>query len=131
MKRITEELIQEAIKYGVKRTDAERGYYICCCSDYGNGATHIQKIDEMDIFLSDWQAALQAEKDGIKIIRDLLLPIEHDAPYIDNPTNRLLLQPFVIGTIVPAQTRIMEDTTPLTHLDGYLRRHRGIDRRIT
>lgn len=117
MKRITEELIQEAIKYGVKRTDAERGYYICCCSDYGNGATHIQKIDEMDIFLSDWQAALQAEKDGIKIIRDLLLPIEHDAPYIDNPTNRLLLQPFVIGTIVPAQTRIMEDTTPLTHLD--------------
>lgn len=117
MKRITEELIQEAIKYGVKRTDAERGYYICCCSDYGNGATHIQKIDEMDIFLSDWQAALQAEKDGIKIIRDLLLPIEHDAPYIDNPTNRLLLQPFVIGTIVPAQTRIMEDTTPLPHLD--------------
>ena len=117
MRKITEELIQEAIKYGVKRTDAERGYYICCCSDYGNGATHIQKIDEMDIFLSDWQAAFQAEKDGIKIIRDLIFPIEHDAPYIDNPTNRLLLQPFVIGKVVPAQPRLMTDPTPLPHLD--------------
>ena len=117
MRKITEELIQEAIKYGVKRPAAERGYYICCCSDYGNGATHIQKIDEMDIFLSDWQAAFQAEKDGIKIIRDLIFPIEHDAPYIDNPTNRLLLQPFVIGKVVPAQPRLMTDPTPLPHLD--------------
>ncbi|MBQ7757913.1 LPD16 domain-containing protein [Anaerotignum sp.] len=111
MRQITEELIQEAIRYGVKRTDAEHGYYIACCSDYGNGATHIERIDVMDIFLNDWHAALQAERDGIKIIRDLVFPVEHDAPYIDNPTNRLLLQPLVLREVVPSQRR-MESQFP-------------------
>lgn len=105
MRTITEEMIQDALKYGIKRADAERGYYKSCCSDYGNGATHIQRIDEMDVFFSDWDAAAQAEKDGIKIIRDLVLAAEHDAPYIDTPANRLLLKPFILRKIDPEQQR--------------------------
>lgn len=90
---ITEEMIQEAMAYDVARKDAERGFYISI-SDYGNGATHIQRIDVMDVFASDWEAAAQAESYGIKIIRDMLLPEEHIAPYIDTPDNRFLLKPL-------------------------------------
>lgn len=98
MNTITEEMIQDAIVYGVDEKDARRGYTISM-SDYGNGATHIQKIDAMDVFRNDWAAAEQAERDGIKIIRDLVLPAEHNAPYIDTPANRLLLKPFVLKQI--------------------------------
>ena len=48
-------------------------------------------------FASDWEADDQAEKDGIKIIRDLMLPREHQAPYIDTPENRMLLADLVIS----------------------------------
>ena len=91
---ITEEMIAEAIEYGVNRKDAERGYYISI-SGYGNGATHIQRIDVMDAFQSDWEAAKKAEADGIPIIRDMLLPEEHTAPYIDTVENRFLLKPLI------------------------------------
>ena len=60
-------------------------------SDYGNGATHIERLDIMGVFDSDAEAAEQAEKDGIKIIHDIELPEEHVAYYIDTPENRELL----------------------------------------
>ena len=61
MKKITEELITEAMENGFTREDAERGYGVFT-SDYGNGAEHIQRLDCMMIFDSDDEAAEQAEK---------------------------------------------------------------------
>lgn len=94
MRKINDEMIKEAIKEGWAEEDARKGYSIFT-SDYGNGATHIEKIDDMDAFESDDEAAEQAERDGIKIIHDLELPEEHRAAYIDTPENRELLKDLV------------------------------------
>ena len=91
MKKITEELITEAMENGFTREDAEKGYAIFT-SDYGNGAEHIQKIDSMDVFEDDNEAAEQAERDGIKIIHDMEFDDENSAAYIDTPENRELLK---------------------------------------
>ena len=91
MKKITDEMVKEAVKDGFLEEDARRGYSIFT-SDYGNGATHIERIDIMEVFESDAEAAEQAEKDGIKIIHDIELPEEHIAAYIDTPENRELLK---------------------------------------
>ena len=95
MKQITEEQVQEAIAYGISEKGARRGYYIAC-STYGNGATHIERIDYMNVFYTDKEAAVQAELDGIKLIHDMLFPAEHDAAYLDTPYNRLLLQSLAL-----------------------------------
>lgn len=95
MKEITEEKIREALAYGISEKDARRGYYIAC-STYGNGATHIERIDYMNVFFSDKEAAAQAERDGIKLIHDMQFPAEHDAAYLDTPCNRLLLQSLAL-----------------------------------
>lgn len=94
MKNITEDNILNAIENGWNEEDARRGYAICV-SDYGNGAEHIEKIDIMDVFEDDEEAAEQAEKDGIKIIHDIELPEEHRAAYIDTPENRELLKSLI------------------------------------
>ena len=62
MKTITKGMVNEAIKNGFSREDAERGYGIFT-SDYGNGAEHIERLDCMMVFESDGKAAEQAEKD--------------------------------------------------------------------
>lgn len=95
MRKITDKMVQQAIKAGWSKEDAKRGYAVCV-SDYGNGAHHIEKIDMMDVFSSDSEAADQAEKDGIKIIHDLNLPEEHAASYIDTPENRKLLYNLIV-----------------------------------
>ena len=95
MKKITEELITEAMENGFTREDAERGYGVFT-SDYGNGAEHIQRLDFMMIFDSDNEAAEQAEKDGIKIIHDMEFDDENSAAYIDTPENRELLKELAI-----------------------------------
>lgn len=87
----TEDQIATGIEFGWSKKEAETGYGIFT-SDYGNGATHIEKIDVMGTFESDDEAAEQAEKDGVKIIRDLELPEGHQANYIDTPENRELLK---------------------------------------
>ena len=89
MKQITEEMIREAVENGWLEEDAKRGYSIFT-SDYGNGATHIERIDDMMVFDSDSEAAEQAEKDGIKIIHDMKFPDEHCTSYIDTPENKEL-----------------------------------------
>lgn len=94
MKNITEDNILNAIDNGWNEEDARRGYAIFV-SDYGNGAEHIEKIDIMDVFEDDEEAAEQAEKDGIKIIHDIELPEEHQAAYIDTPENRELLKSLI------------------------------------
>ena len=95
MKKITEEMIMDAMDNGWTREDAERGYAIFT-SDYGNGATHIQKLDDMDVFEDDEEAAKQAEKDGIKLIQDMKFDEENTAAYIDTPENRELLKDLAI-----------------------------------
>lgn len=90
MKKITDNTIKEAMDAGFSEEDASRGYGVFT-SDYGNGATHIERLDIMGVFDSDAEAAEQAEKDGIKIIHDIELPEEHVAYYIDTPENRELL----------------------------------------
>lgn len=95
MKTITKGMVNEAIKNGFSREDAERGYGIFT-SDYGNGAEHIERLDCMMIFNSDAEAAEQAEKDGIKIIHDMEFDDENSAAYIDTPENRKLLASLVV-----------------------------------
>ena len=95
MKKITEEMIMDAMDNGWTREDAERGYAIFT-SDYGNGAEHIQKLDDMDVFEDDEEAAKQAEKDGIKLIHDMKFDGENTADYIDTPENRELLKDLAI-----------------------------------
>lgn len=95
MRAITDNMIKEAIEAGWSEEDAHRGYSIFE-SDFGNGATHIERIDEMDVFESDDEAAKQAEKDGIKIIRDMKFSEEHYANYIDTLKNRELLKDLAI-----------------------------------
>ena len=90
MKKITEEMIALAIKNGFSREDAEKGYGVFI-SDYGNGATHIERLDCMMVFDTDSEAAEQAEKDGIKIIHDMEFDDENSAAYIDTQENRKLL----------------------------------------
>ena len=82
MREITEEMILDAIEDGWAREDAEKGYAIFT-SDYGNGAEHIQKIDFMNVFEDDAEAAEQAERDGIKIIHDMFLKILHSITYFN------------------------------------------------
>lgn len=95
MKTITRGMVNEAIKNGFSREDAEKGYGIFT-SDYGNGAEHIQRLDCMMIFATDGEAAEQAEKDGIKIIHDMEFDDENSAAYIDTPENRKLLASLVV-----------------------------------
>ena len=95
MKTITKGMVNEAIKYGFSREDAERGYGIFT-SDYGNGAEHIERLDCMMAFNSDGEAAEQAEKDGIKIIHDMEFNAENSAAYIDTPDNRKLLASLAV-----------------------------------
>ena len=58
--------------YGVE--SIEKGYTICV-SDYSDStipnAYCIQRIDEVPVFDSDWDACRSAEKDGIKFINDV------------------------------------------------------------
>lgn len=95
MKTITKGMVNEAIKNGFSREDAERGYGIFT-SDYGNGAEHIERLDCMMIFDTDAEAAKQAEKDGIKIIHDMEFDDENSAAYIDTPENRELLASLAV-----------------------------------
>lgn len=94
MKQITPEMIEKAINNCWSEEDAKRGYTIVPSCECENGVSHIEKIDEMGVFDSDDEAAKQAEKDGILIIHDIILPPSARANYIDTPENRELLEPI-------------------------------------
>lgn len=91
MKKITEEMIAIAMEDGWSEDNAKRGYAIFT-GTLGNGAEHIEKIDSIDAFESDEEAAKQAEKDGIKIIHDITFDESNIGYYIDTPKNRQLLK---------------------------------------
>jgi len=98
MKEITENMVKEAIEAGWDETDARRGYAIFI-SEFGNGAEHIERIDEMGVFDSDEEAAMQAEKDGIALIHDMKFEGCDFQYYIDTPENRELLKDLVISEV--------------------------------
>ena len=68
--KITEETVKTAMEMGWSEEDVRRGYSVFT-ADFGNGVEHIELINEIGAFESDEEAAEQAEKDGIKIIRNL------------------------------------------------------------
>lgn len=91
-------LSEEKIKEGFENWDLDeslKGYGIFT-SDFVDGATHIERIDEMEIFESDYEASLQAEKDGIKIIKDLPKNWEFsDVAFIDTKENREKIKKYL------------------------------------
>lgn len=68
----------------------EKGYCIGDGDGEVLGALCLMKIDDLNRFDNDDDAAEQAEKDGISIIRD----IETDLLYIDTPENRKLVEEY-------------------------------------
>lgn len=93
MKEITQKMIDEAITDGWSVENATRGYGIFTSPHIGNGATHIERLDTMNVFDSDMEAAIQAQRDGIKLIQDLEFgsPEKHYC-FLDTPKNRKLLK---------------------------------------
>lgn len=82
---IKESIVEDWGEYGL------RGYGIFT-SD-GTDVLHIEKIDELNIYDSDLEAAEQAEKDGIKIIHNVKIPkwmslYWYKDTFIDTPENR-------------------------------------------
>lgn len=78
----------------------EHGYGIFQ-SDHTD-ALHIERIDELDWYDDDVEAAKQAEKDGIKIIHDIRIPEDSNLHYyedtfIDTPENREVLIKEIAG----------------------------------
>lgn len=92
MRKITEEMIQNAIEEGINPRDAKRGYVIVSDPDIGLGAEHIQCIQEMNAFDDDTQASYRAQfTDGISIIRDWSFDEKDSANYLDTYENRKIL----------------------------------------
>lgn len=79
--------------YGV-----DRGYGVFE-SEYMNGALHIERDDSIMKFKDDEEASVQAEKDGIKLIKDLpITPGDADfGYYIDTPENRKIIKEHLEG----------------------------------
>lgn len=98
MNVFSEEEIQALIeKFEGEWTEADirRGYAIFSSDNFA-GAKEIQRIDEIAMFDGDEEAAIQAEKDGIKIIRGIFdVDDENFAYYLDTPQNREILERFI------------------------------------
>lgn len=91
MKEVTEEMWQRGLASGYKPEDLIKGYIVESDKEKAYGAPFIKRIEVLDKFQSDEEAARYAEEhDGIKIIRDLTFK-EGDpgfAYYIDTYGNR-------------------------------------------
>lgn len=82
------------------------GYFICSSDAYCSGslipeAEYIERIDALMRYDSDYDAAKQAEKDGIKIIHDM--PGLEDWTYLDTPENRALCAQYLEANKPPIQ----------------------------
>lgn len=73
--------------------DLKRGYHVC---NSRVGATHIEKIDELDSFKDDTEASLAAESDGYVFIRELAVDESHPCwdMYLDTPENWEILTQY-------------------------------------
>jgi hypothetical protein len=102
MKReVTREMAKEAMKKGWTYEEATKGYAVASSEDIMGGALHIQRIDELNAFDSDDEAAEYAEKsNGVKVIHDLPDYIsENDrANFIDTPDNREKIEKYILDT---------------------------------
>lgn len=96
---ITPELINEAITGGWDALEARNGWFVATDNvlRFKNGTevyltdsiTHIEKIDMMDVFESDEEAAREAERNcKIAIIREYP---ELPSIYIESPSNRKII----------------------------------------
>lgn len=97
--RPTAEQISIGIENGWGMDVALKGYSDATSDDIDSRLTVIEKIDVMDVFKGDFEAAEQAEKDGMKLIpeNELTFNPEKDYPYnthryIDNEENRTVLK---------------------------------------
>lgn len=110
-KRPTAEQIIDGVENGWDFEDVCRGY-IESTNDFLPNVLTIQRIDDMMVFESDEDAAIQAEKDGIKLIAKNKLHFSKDDDarhyrYIDTVENRKLLQE---AGILKEQKNISEET---------------------
>lgn len=87
----------------------EKGYAVVISQDsnfYIDGVSHIERDDSCNppLFMSDEEAAAAAEKDGIKLIRDMAL-IEPGV-YLDTPENRAALEQVLRENNCPYNGRL-------------------------
>ena len=89
-RELTPDEIDALVEEGYNRTEIEMGFGIFS-SDFMNGAEHIERYDEMNIYDGDGFAAEVAESEnGIKIIDDIPfddIPDYEFGYYIDTPEN--------------------------------------------
>lgn len=71
----------------------KKSYLICVCSGssfYIPNAEHIERNDELMLVEDDAQAAIEAEKEGVKLIYNMEgVP---NQVYIDTPSNRKIIE---------------------------------------
>lgn len=75
---------------------AKKGYFICVAEGSDTivpNVEHIERDDSLMKFENDYEAAKQAEKDGIKIIHDM--EGVEDWTYIDTPENREAIAKYI------------------------------------
>lgn len=76
---------------------SDKGYAIFESDNLPEGLLHIERIDDLNMFNSDFDAADQAEKDGIKLIPQSEIPNEYPINayrYLDTPENREILNKY-------------------------------------
>lgn len=83
--------------FGWSKEQIEKGYDIFDFDGYG--ILHIEKIDDVEKFESDYDAMVQAMKDGIKIIPNNELDdafiMDCGDGWIDTPDNRKALKEYI------------------------------------
>lgn len=76
MNEVTEELWQRGLRAGYMPEDLEKGYTIEKDEEKASGATFIKRIEVLEKFNSDEEAAKYAEEhDGVKVIRDKIFMV--------------------------------------------------------
>jgi hypothetical protein len=93
---VNPELINLALDEGWSEEEAHKGYAIF---ESSFGALKVERLDCMDIFEGDFEAAVYAEKKhGLKFIKDLpdcIMKGPDLAPYIDTEENRKILSDYI------------------------------------
>lgn len=136
-KRPTGEQIITGLEDGWDFDDVCNGYMQAASDDLPKGVLVIMRIDDMMLFDDDHEAAIQAEKDGIKLIPKEELDFELDEDgepdershydYIDTPENRKLLQEAGLLRRTGIGDYVTLDLKALSQSEKYLRTGFDID----
>lgn len=94
------EQIQAGLDWDWELGDVIKGYTIGENGECSKGELSVIKIDDMQLFDSDAEAAEQAKEDGVKLIPKKELSFGHgndmrNYRYIDTPNNRKLLSRYI------------------------------------